>query len=166
MKIRIPVFQMVLKENNNTIGLVFSTEMEEFVSQSILFVIPKFINGKLLSENFEDVLVYFPVDANSEYVELESTIRNKLLNFNTSVENIEISFEVQFDNKSFEQLKLEKVLKYIGKENYLLNKEFYVISPKSIRKMDKLYLKHKITFVGMTPKFGNLNNNSFVSNIY
>lgn len=154
--IRVPIYQMAYNFND-PFGLVFPSEIDDD-NQSILFVIPKYIEGNMTENQIENLLFYFPFDLNNEYLELTSSIENSLLTFEAPLFNSEIQFKVDFENEFLKNNGFDIDLNYVGKHSFADEiKSFVVIIPLDIKLMDRLYFRTKGLFIGLTPDFNSEN---------
>lgn len=166
---RIPIYQMTYgQDSQGKSGFIFSSEQENIGDQSVVFTIPipdTFHSHPIdFIESFEFIKVYFPVEVNGEYVELEAKINFPELTFEVPKTNTTVTFVV--DNENFLSWyyyfpfskRQRKTTKYAGQHDKLIrrNNGFLTLLPIDLQEMDKLYTDHKVIFVGLTPNFGEL----------
>ncbi|MBE7171835.1 MAG: hypothetical protein INR73_14705 [Williamsia sp.] len=169
---RIPIYQMTYGQNSqgNT-GLMFTSEQENFTSQSILFTVPiiePFAHPIDVFNYVESYKFYFPFLLNERYMELEAKVNFPEFVFNVPETKYQVAFEADADNFYNWQYYLSLVfkspkrplhrnLKYVGNADKLIpNKTFgfVTLAPIDLYEMDELYLEHKGVFVGLTSNFG------------
>ena len=168
---RIPIYQMSYSQDSDgNLGLVFTSEQELHDNRSIMFVVPliePFRHPFEFIGNFEHQSIYFPFLLGEKYYELEAKINFPDLEFTIPEKNIKITFSIGIDNFinwnfiPFRQQQ-NNFPKYIGKHNKLLteNNGFLSLAPVDLYEMDELYNEHQGVFVGLTPNFGVLNDNT------
>ncbi|SRR5258706_677921 len=166
----IPIYQMAYgQDNEGKPGLVFTSEQEGYDNQSILFAIPVVepLNHPFeFIERFEHQTIYFPFLLEDKYLELKAKVNFPDLIFAIPNKDIQITFTIDTDNFwgwdffSFRR-QFKGHTKYVGKQNKLLlnNNGFLTLLPVDLYEMDELYNKHRGVFVGLTPNFGNFNDN-------
>lgn len=167
---RIPIYQMTYgQDKEGKPGLVFTSEQEDYDSQSILFAIPivePFRHPFDFIDNFEHQTIYFPFLLGDKYFDLEAKMNFPELVFTVPDKNIQITFEIGIDNMwgwDFFPFRRQpfKYTKYVGNQKLLLkNNGFLTLLPVDLYEMDELYNKHQGVFVGLTPNFGNFNDNN------
>lgn len=167
---RIPIYQMTYGQSEDgKPGLVFTSEQEGYDSQSIYFGIPILepINYWFdLIEYFDRHTFYFPFILGEKYFEIEAKVNFPELIFAIPNNDIKITFEIDrnkfggWDFFPFIQRSYND-LKYVGKHNKLFpkNKGFLTLLPVDLYKMNELYNNNQGVFVGLTPNFGNFNEN-------
>ncbi len=161
---RIPVYQMTLglDRKNNTMGLMFASEVENEDNQSIIYAVPftqPFHHPFELIEFIERNEFYFPIEIDGKYFELKAKVEFPELVFIIPETEAKISFKIRFEDFPEWPLRHYKNhlrYKYVGKENKIIpkNNGFLIIQPIDLYELDEFYLKHKGIFVGMTPNFG------------
>ncbi len=155
-------------DNQGSMGLFFSDEIENNTGQSVLFVlpIPPDVNYHPieLSHYFVDKQIFFPFELNGEYLPLEAQVNFNELIFYIPKVNIEVVFEIDMETfftsfwqKRYFISKQPNIFRYLGKHNIPSNYIFIPLIVVDLYKMDELYLKHKGIFVGLTPNFPNRN---------
>ena len=149
--------------DDDELGLVFPSEMNENESPSILFTTPippyALLDQFDLKNFMEQNTFYFPFLLNQEYYEPEAKIDFPKLTFPAPKTNFGIAFEIAFifiDKIPGRSISNPSSPKYIGNNNRLIpeNDGFLILFPVNLSDMDKLYLEHGGVFVGLTPDFG------------
>ncbi len=163
---RLPVFQMAYGQRKGKNGLMFSSELEEVTSQSVLFAIPLFDYSRRyynIRRYLEDQEVFFPFFLDDKYYELIASIDYPTLTFKIPNKEIEIVFEIEDANYFYRSRfpfgkRVRKNQKYVGDEIDLVKGEveFLTLIPIDLFEMDDLYEKYKGVFVGMTPAIQNI----------
>jgi hypothetical protein len=176
MNNRLPIYQFCLGNVNKTKqGLIFSNEIENNNSQSIVYSLPiiQTINHPIeFFEYIESKQFYFPFLLGNDYLELPAKIEFPDLVFTIPKTEFEIVFEIDLyftyqygfwwrpnPRKYFSK---RNILRYVGKHSKIIpsNSDFIPILPVDLFEMDELYRKHKGVFVGLTPEFGSYIPNS------
>lgn len=152
-----PVYQMILEPNgNNSLGLVFSEESEDF--NQPVFVLP--INE---NDSWWDERYYFPGEINGDYTEFELTFKDSLFLINDNRLDHSIRFAIGYDYflyrihpRDWRFLYEDAPLKYLGKHDDLVKpfSRFIPLNPLDLLIMDISFKKHQTCFVGLTPVFG------------
>lgn len=167
----IPVYQISLTSHRNgASGLVFTSEQEDTWSQSILFVLPITEDVAYRSELrklIDRQQIFFPFLLGEQYINLQAQVSFPELRFTVPGTDIIITFELR-NNVISERFRFYdrgffKNLKYTGKANYLMVKNFGFLNvvPLDLKAMDQVYLKYGGLFVGLTQNFGELNEPRF-----
>jgi hypothetical protein len=156
------------QDNEGKPGLVFTSEQQEYDSQSILFAIPlveQFTHTFDLINDLKHAQIYFPFLLADEYLELDAVINFPDLKFTIPDKDIQITFAIDTDNlwewEFFPFRRLFKGAKYVGNAQKLIvkNNGFLTLLPIDLFEMDELFNEHKGVFVGLTPNFGTVDEN-------
>ncbi len=156
MNTRLPIFQMTFgATNNKQFGLVFSSELNEYDTQSLLFVVPllrelhHFLD---IVHYFKEYRPYFPFQINDKYLELEASIDFPELIFEVPETDFSITFAINF----YDFFPFYDRFSYVGEFKNIvpINYGFIPLTPIDLYEMDELYNEHKGIFVGLTPSFG------------
>jgi hypothetical protein len=155
-----PIYQMAFEPNgDNSFGLVFSEETEEF--NQPVFVLPIIQNNQWWTEDY-----YLPGEIEGKYKEFRLTFKNGVFVLKDEILKHTIRFGVglgdvflrihPIDRHFFYE---ELPLKYIGKHQNIVTPfdRFIPLSPLDLLIMDDAFRQHKACFVGLTPVFGERN---------
>ena len=164
---RIPIYQMSIGQNKEGVnGFVFSSELEEHDSLSIIFTIPitsPFDHPSGIEEYFYFNTFYFPFSLRDKYLELEAKVNFPDMVFEVPNTDFQVTFEIgqnDFYNWPLYRFRRNRYGKhrYVGNKNNLIksNEGFITLLPVDLIEMDELYLQHRGTFVGLTPNFGRI----------
>lgn len=162
----LPVYQMGLGEDDNgKPGLVFTTELDND-NQSLIFAIPipeGYLHTFELLDEMDNKQIVFPFLLKDKYYNLVGEINFTEVVFRVPEVDIRVVFELNdigflayspFVRRPF------RYNKYVGKHKSLLVKHegFLAIAPADMSELNDLYSQHKGVFVGFTPNFGQLDN--------